>query len=278
MKKYNILKISLCALSLFIIGCNSSDDSNQKMYNGGSLLHFNGTSTSVGLEDGGEDVILDVAYSVIAPLKQDATVSLVLIEEESTAVEGVDFEFLGNDQISQGDLGGVLQVKFLATSDGGKTAVFGLQSSTIGNAVFKQKFIVTTVLTCPIPSTIFVGSYLIEELTPPVDGYTFNHGSVVTLSTVSGNSVRRVFSTSNYPTYCPGTNNPFYFDLICGEVVALYNNNLCVCSSGTEFFGPALVHSTYNVNDDSVFELTFTNDVHSDCGPPQQTTYRFTKQ
>jgi len=45
-----------------------------------------------------------------------------------------------------------------------------------------------------------------------------------------------------------------------------------------EWWGPATTPETYDVSDDNVILLTFTDDVQSNCGSPAQTTYRFTKQ
>ena len=129
---------------------------------------------------------------------------------------------------------------------------------------------------CPIPAGAFVGDYLIEEITPYVDGPTLNDGMVVELVEVTNNS--RYFVTGNYIDYC-STTMEFNFSLVCGDVVAARDQrSTCACTTDGLFFGPSVVSSTYDVNDDSVFELTFNNDVTADCGPAVETTYRFTKQ
>ena len=128
---------------------------------------------------------------------------------------------------------------------------------------------------CPIAPGLFTGNYLIEELTPFVDGPTLSHNTVVTL--VATSETGRRFATKNFPNYC-NTNMNFNFSLVCGEVIVASNlQGNCSCN-GAFFFGPATTPSTYNVADDSVFEMTFTNDVTGDCGAAVQTTYRFTKQ
>lgn len=279
MKKiYLSFFLAFLGLSLSLVSCDPKDDDNQKAYSGDAKLFFAQGTESVALEFGAGDVILDVDYLLTSPSPSTTTVSLSVDAANSTAVEGVDFEILSADDIQEGELGGTIQVRFVGNASVSKTATFNLTSPALTNAIFKDVLVVTTVITCPVPATSFVGDYLIQELTPYVDGPTFNDNSVVTLVYV--NSTRRQFVTSNYPNYCPSLNtaNPFRFDLVCGEVVANTSTSSCACSSGAGFFGPATVNSTYDVNDDSYFELTFTNDVNTDCGAPFQTTYSFTKQ
>ena len=53
----------------------------------------------------------------------------------------------------------------------------------------------------------------------------------------------------------------------------------CNCSCGGNlWFTNAAEPTSYDPADDSMFEVSFTNDAYSDCGAPQTTTYRFTKQ
>lgn len=274
MKKFNLLKIGLLSLFVIALSCNSTDD-NQVKYEGESLLHFNKESESVTIVNGGDDVDLNIEYSTIAPVSGNHTVSLVFDQDKSTAVLNQDFIIVSDDQISTGEVTGSLVVRYLSSSSALSTvAVFNLQSSSLTKASFKQEFTVNSSLTCPVPSTSFVGNYLIEEITPFVDGPTLSHNTVVSLIATS-NSGRR-FMTANFPNYCSSL-MAFNFDLVCGKVVSGTMQGNCSCN-GNYFFKEAISNSTYNVSDDSVFELTFTNDSESDCGSPVQTTYRFTKQ
>jgi hypothetical protein len=128
-------------------------------------------------------------------------------------------------------------------------------------------------------SGTYVGDYLIEEITPPVDGYTLQSGDVITLyETTIPN--QRGFMTANYVSYC-STPAEFLFELnpVCGQIIipGVGNQSNCSCG-GNLFFSTATSPTTFDPSDDSVFEVTFTNDAFQDCGQPAQTTYRFTKQ
>lgn len=274
MKKLNFLKIGLLSLFVIALSCDNGDD-NQVKYEGESLLHFNKISESVSIVNGGDNVDVNIEYSTIAPVSGNSTVSLVFDQDKSTAVLNEDFIIVGDDEISAGEVTGTLVVRYLSSSSALSTvAVFNLQSNSLAKAAFKQEFTINSTLTCPIPSTSFVGDYLIEEITPFVDGPTLAHNTVVSLVATSNSG--RSFMTTNFPNYCSSL-MAFNFDLVCGKTVSRTMQGNCSCN-GNYFFKEAATNSTYTASDDSVFELTFTNDSESDCGSPVQTTYRFTKQ
>jgi uncharacterized protein (TIGR02145 family) len=130
---------------------------------------------------------------------------------------------------------------------------------------------------CPIEAD-FTGDYLIEEITPYVDGPTLNDGAIVTVTTVAGNATQRTFDTPNYINYC-STPNAFTFELNCGQILMAGEGTLSNCSCGGNlWFTNADAPTSYDPADDSMFEVSFTNDAYSDCNAPQTTTYRFTKQ
>ena len=147
----------------------------------------------------------------------------------------------------------------------------------ITGGFFNSPFQYAPTVICPVPETFMVGEYFIEEITPYVDGPTFDDMSIVTVK-VGDFSTERFFFTSNYPDYCT-TPNDFRFTLVCGNILVPLQESNCACGSGADYFGPPLGDpSTYDLADDSVFDLTFGNDLQSDCVAPEDTTYRFTKQ
>lgn len=146
----------------------------------------------------------------------------------------------------------------------------------ITGGFFNSPFQYNTPVVCNLDPESFVGDYLIEEITPYVDGPTFDDGSVVEVL-VGASDTERLFFTANYPDYC-STPNDFIFQFICGVIFVPFQESNCVCNDGTDFFGPAENPSNYDPNDDSVFFITFSNDTQSDCGPPVDTTYMLTKQ
>lgn len=284
MKNYKFLKYTLILAfvsSLFLIGCDDSDKG-MVVYGGENRLTFSkGTSTSVFVVEGTNETLTKVYYGPLKATAGSHSVKLVPNTAESTAVLGVDYVLVNDtDQLVDGEIEGSFVVRFLesgATLEG-KTVVFNLESSTLPVASFNSSYSVNVKLTCPVDETKFVGAYLIQELTPYVDGPTLNDGQVVQVSLIDGSTSGRTFMTQNYPNYCSPLRE-FNFDLVCGSVVVRANQrSTCQCTTAGLFFGPATVNSTFNANDDSYFEMTFTNDVTGNCSPATQTTYSFTKQ
>jgi len=127
---------------------------------------------------------------------------------------------------------------------------------------------------CPVDDTFATGNYLIEQLSAYVDGPTLDDGSIVAITNEGG--VLRKFNTAHYPDYC--SSGTFEFNLVCGEVVVPNQDSTCSCGSGADWFTAANTNETFDVNDDSIILVTFTDDTQANCGAPTQTTYRLTKQ
>lgn len=188
--------------------------------------------------------------------------------EEMLTLLSVDENILnGGDQF---------YVRFVANLVDGRSFSFGDNTDTSTGSFFASPFLYTPTVTCPVPSTAFVGDYLIEQVSGLIDGPTLSDGTVVTL-VIGDTSVDRVFQTANYPNYC-STLRDFTIQFICGEIAIPSQNSGCACGDGGDWFTDPEVRETYDPNDDSVFLVTFTDDAQSNCSSPAQTTYRFTKQ
>ncbi len=187
-------------------------------------------------------------------------------------------DLLSTLSLSEDDLDGGDQftIRFELVLKDGRRFSFAQNSGTLTGSFFSSPFLYTPTVTCPVEATQFAGDYLITQTTAEVDGPTLSDGTVVTLE-VGETSTQRVFQTANYPLYC-ATLRPFTIDLVCGEVVVPNQSSGCACSSGGDWFTDPVVRSSYDPADDSVFEVTFTDDAQSDCASPAQTTYSFTKQ
>lgn len=188
-------------------------------------------------------------------------------------------EMLGALGVTEGDLfgGDVFNVRLALNLTDGRVFSVNNAGGIITGGFFNSPFQYAPTVICPVEETYMVGEYLIEEITPYVDGPTFDDGSIVTVS-VGDFSTERFFLTSNYPDYCT-TPNDFRYTLVCGNIIVPLQESNCACGSGADYFGPPLGDaSTYDLSDDTVFFLTFGNDLQSDCVAPEDTTYKFTKQ
>ena len=187
-------------------------------------------------------------------------------------------ELLSNLNLSPENIfgGDVFDVALTLNLSDGRVFNSDNTAGVVTTGFFNSPFAYQTPVVCDLPEGSFTGMYLLEEITEYVDGPTFDDGSIVEV-TEGDTPTERLFFTANYPDYC-STLNDFVFQFVCGEIVVPFQESNCVCADGTDFFGPAEVPSNYDPADDSVFFITFSNDTQSDCGAPQDTTYKLTKQ
>jgi hypothetical protein len=264
--------------SILLVSCE--DEKGQLELDSEALLNFTRATSNVLVTDGSNlDGTID--FGTLKTVTSDHNVTFTVNTAKSTAIQGVDFDFISTNSVVlvNGSSIGKLKIRYYEASATltGKILVLNLSSPTIKNAIFNTEHTIDIKITCPIASNKFVGNYLIEETTPFVDGPTLNHNQVVTL--VRNNETERQFVTRTYPTYCTTTTMIFKFNLVCDKVIPFPNQQgTCACTSAGLFFSTPTTPASFNVNNDSVFFLTFTNDSTSNCGPPVQTTYKFTKQ
>lgn len=136
---------------------------------------------------------------------------------------------------------------------------------------------------CPVAATFAVGSYVVTQLTPGLpaagEAAAFLEGGTVQVS-VGANEFQRKFTAKAYPSAGLGNPaTPFVFQLTCGSVNVSGSYATGIgCEAGNPIvFTAGTVASTYNTEDDSVIEITFTEDTNASCDPSQQTTIKLTK-
>lgn len=159
-------KIISAFFALFIlIGLVSCTDSDDQLYDGAPLINFNnGTSTKSLLVVGEGDVTRTIQYGTVRPVTGNHSVSLVVDTQNSTAVQGTDFEIVkGTDDLVSGETNGTFEVKFKESGAvvAGKKVVFTLASSTLDKAAFDQTYTVEVGLTCPL--SYFEGPFNLTE-------------------------------------------------------------------------------------------------------------------
>lgn len=259
----------------------SCSENESKKYNPNSdqaLVYFGEETASLLIEiDATGQLVVPVNASTLSSVDRTVTID---IDVDNTTADSQNYTVPATVIIPAGEYSGDLVIDGVdvTAETTPELLVLTISSFSDASAVISSRDLEVSVLQyCPIASTSFVGSYLIEEITPYVDGPTLNDGAIVNL--VATSETGRSFMTDHYPDYCSNNPRAFLFSLVCGDVIVNANQrSTCACSSDGLFFGPATTPSSYDVNDDSVFELTFTNDVTGDCSSAVQTTYRFTKQ
>lgn len=237
------------------------------------------SNLAIVLDGVGQD---DVIINVTNLSSVDRTVTIEVLDESTADPENYSIPL--SVVIPANEYFGVLTISGTDVSAETTPEIIVLKIASVSgddNAVFSPTTHEVSVFqSCPVDVDKFIGSYLIEETTPFVDGPTLSDNTIIELKHLNPASptTERKFSTKNYPNYCSPFRD-FFFNLSCGEVIVRANQaSTCTCTADGMFFGPAIVPSNFDAEDDSVFFMTFTNDVTGDCSDPVQTTYKFTKQ
>ena len=262
MKKVLFLLSSI----IFFSSCSETEPVIYDPNNSQALVYFSRTNANLAIEiDATGQLVLPINVSTLST--EDRTVTVEVDVDRSTA-DTQNYTVATSVVIPAGEYFGNLVIDGVdVTAETTPELLFlDIVSFSDATAVISPTTLEVSVFQfCPIAPGLFTGGYLMEELTPYVDGPTLNDGEVVTL--VATSETGRRFATKNYPDYC-GTNMNFNFSLVCGEVIVAANQrSTCACSADGLFFGPATTPSTYDIND-----------VTGDCGAAVQTTYRLTKQ
>lgn len=283
MKKF-LKSAGLALLALVVVSCDK--DGEVFDVNGGQTAYMF-TAPEYDLGVGPDDVAtINVEVGVTTRSNQDRTVQIYVDPSStapanqytlsSTSVVIPAGEFVGNvaitgnfDNIPEGTI---------------STIVLKIDDAT-ETVVDKNQTVVSVFRSCPIEPGKFLGAYRIEQLTPinPADEVLVFENQIVTLAAVSGNTFARSFSAKYLEALGIGQPNmTVRFQLLCGEVIVNPNLGTGLSCGGTPgiTLGPGLVPSSYDADDDSVFELTLTEYV-TDGGcnaAPYQVTFRLTKQ
>nr|WP_299381174.1 hypothetical protein [Allomuricauda sp.] len=266
MKKYIISFIAACTL---LVSCEQD------------RLIFDQNQTFVKFEQSNVDlpIIIDgtgsieVTVNVSSISNSERSIDLEIIQEETTA-EAASYT-VGSLVVPANSYSGTLTIDGVdnnVTTEP-KTLVVGVPN----NADFAsdRNLTISIFQVCPVDEALFTGMYLIEEIVAVPFGPGLQSGDVVE---ITANGLTRTFNSINFPNFC-SVPIPFSFNLVCNEFVVPLQDTNCHCGDGTNYWGPSTIgNTTYDITDDSVFEVNFTNDVQSNCASPTQTTYRFTKQ
>lgn len=274
--------LKLILICLLIVSCQ---DTQSVLYDGSqTLIAFNkGTSVlAVTIDATGTDEIVIDASTLSS---QDRTFNVVL-NTEKTTTDAQNFTLPSTFTIPANEYSGILTVTGLDFNleTATQLIVISLEGTNGTTIVSNVEHVISIKQVCPVTAP-FAGEYAITQLTP--DNVQGGDGGPVFLDQIltlkSTGPTTREFSAvylEHLGIGQPATKVPF--TLLCNDVVVAGGIGTGLACGGTPgiTLGPATVPSTYNADDDSVFELTLTEYVTDGaCGAdPYQVTFRFTKQ
>lgn len=268
----------------------SCEETQSPIYDGQqTLVYFDSSSLAISVVEGTtETATFRIGASTTSTSDRTITLS---VDEDNTSLSASQYSFSLTNVIPAGSYFSEVSITGIDDSslstDGGKLRLNLSETTESGAVLSKGQVDIAIAKVCPIPEGSFQGVYLMEQLGAinPANGVLTFENQLVNVTEDEDNSFRRSFPAVYLEAFAlgnPATTIPF--TLSCGLVVPddnISSTLLCVQGLPTIDFGAPSTPSTFDGDDDSVFELTITEYFTEDggCGvDPFDTTFRFTKQ
>ena len=139
------------------------------------------------------------------------------------------------------------------------------QGNLNSNASYRSAMSFNAILACPLPSTLYVGTYEVTgDMSTGTFGATFSLPKEVTLEETS--VYQRTFEINYLEAFAIGQPDmPFTIDFICGNATAKENLDTYLSCGGGLVIGGA-TPLAYDESDDSSLTINFTDNTLGDCG------------
>ena len=264
----NIYKLLTLVLTLTIVtSCDRDQGEYPYLDNREVTIGFRGAEGSLLVENGADNMVSAiVGASTVVPSGSYS----VSVDGTSTAVLGVDYDFVsGTDgSFESGNILSSISIvaDFANSTIEGKTVVLNLTSNDPSLSVAEafSQYTINLIQFCPLNAD-FTGSYTLSTVVPGIyDSVVFLNGAVTIVE--GSNPTERVITVAPYPEFGAFTPVDFKFSLVCGNVNVGDIFATGVGCGGTTEIGPAEEVGSYDSNDDSSFNVIFTDDINGNCG------------
>jgi hypothetical protein len=133
-----------------------------------------------------------------------------------------------------------------------------------GSYVYTTATAQSTGVNCSLVPDSFIGDYTLTTLQTGIFGSVVFLNGTVTI--VQGNEpTERVMSVSPYPEFGVFAPIDFTFSLVCGDVIVPTGQVTGVGCGGSTTIGPADTTGSFDLGDDSSFNIIFTDDEGGNC-------------
>jgi hypothetical protein len=233
------------------------------------------------IEDGGADLSVDESLyeTVDSSTFTIGEFGLPRFNYELSLADMLAFTGVNEADLFGGDQ---FTIRYELVLTDGRRYSFDDNTGTLTGSFFSSPYLYTPTVVCPVGEDQFVGSYLLETITPGIFGVGALVDGPVEL-VIGETSTQRVFSAVYYLDIGQGPRD-FTFDFVCGNVIpGADQSGGLACTGGDGLaIGPpqdGVDPGTYDPADDSVVTVVITDNVRSDCGGgPATASFRLTKQ
>lgn len=276
----NIYKLLTLVLTLTIVtSCDRDQGEYPYLENRETTIGFRGGEGSILVENGAENMVtVTIGASTVV---NGGTYSLT-VDDSSTAVEGVDYDFVtGTD--GSFESGNILSnISIVADFENsiieGKTVVLNLTSNDPSLSVAEafSQYTINLIQFCPI-NAAFLGDYTLSTVATGIYGSVVFVNGTVTISQGT-EQTDRVMSVSPYPEFGAFPAIDFNFSLICDKIIVAPSQPTGVGCGSSTTIGPAETTGSYDADDDTTFNIVITDDEGgASCGLAYTSEFVLTK-
>ena len=276
-----IIKFLLIAIITFTISCNEDDTilfnpENTELSN--TLLGFEGQSANLEIfinDVGSVDVTVNI--STVSP--QDRTFNLRV--GDATTADPIYFSLPESITVPANEFSATFTIDGVdPLGEMIDPQVIIVEFDDPDNAITIESFTINLFIICPVDETLFLGDYLVEQITPTIFGYdTFDPdggGVILTLANPTDadsgaeivGSTSRVFSAFYIAVLGFDNETEYQINYVCEQVVFATNQATgLACGGNAVLLGSSTAENgAYDSFDDSNFVLIFQDDVNDSCG------------
>ena len=263
-------------IALLFTACDETEPVIYDAQNGQTLVYFDSSSSTleVLVDDTGS---IDVVVGSSKLSTSDRTVSIT-VDMDNTTTDATNYSVPATVTIPANEYFGTFTVTGIDTTLETTTENLVLQLGSIeGGVTSTGKHSIAMYQICPV-SAPFTGDYDLSILANGIfDTPTFTPGTV-TLE-VGSSALNRKFTVAPYPAFGAFPAREFNFSLTCNEIIVAAGQITGVgCGGTTTTIGPSPDVASYDPDDDSVFDMYYTDDEGgASCGEAVFAQVRFTK-
>ena len=278
-------KIKIALLSAFaILGSLTSCDENIVIYDpetGQTLAFFtNGSSNFAVLIDQSGTLDIELGVSTISSSERTVAVSI----DASSTADAQNYTIASSVTIPANEFFGVLTVTAIDNTieTSAETIVINIDGVDGAEVAGNASHTISLFQVCEITPGTFVGDYFLEHLSNSAACFAVATFEDQVVSIISTGDTSRSFTANFLGGYSIGQpDSTVPFSLVCNEVIVGSDIATFLACAGEPsiVLGPAIVPANYDSADDSVFELSLTENPGGGCGcNSPQVTFRLTKQ
>ncbi|OIQ28712.1 MAG: hypothetical protein BM564_08030 [Bacteroidetes bacterium MedPE-SWsnd-G2] len=272
--------IKLIVLALLFTACGDFEPVVYDPATGQTLAYFSDTTSNLEvLVDDSGAVTIEVSSTTLSTSDRQINIS---VNEELSTANAENYAVPATAVIPANEYSGTFVVTGVDVSVETTTESIVLQMDAVdGGIVSSATHQVSIYQVCPIPADFMIGEYEIVDVLATVGpGNGTSNFLTGTVMIEENTATSRKFVSSVLPAFTGGAPVDVTLDLVCNEIIMsdIGSGLGCGGGGGAEYiYTAADMNSTYDIADDNVIIVNYTEDPDGSCGGPFEASFMLTK-